>query len=361
MKPLFIVNPASGGGRTKRTFPELRATAERVLGPVDAEYTKHPGHAVALAEAAARDGRELIVAVGGDGTLSDCVDGVMRSEAGGHVELGLIGQGTGGDFRKTLGIEHRLDRYLEALTSGRKRTIDVGRAQLTGHDGAPRTRHFVNILSAGLGGLVDQYVATGSRLLGGTAAYYVASVRALLRSKITKVRCTVTSDGVTTVREVEALMIAVCNGEYFGSGMHVAPMAKPDDGRFDVIRPLIDCAENDIRELSQERGYPILPCNLCGSQDGLKRDAMHNLLTTLEATIPDVRAVMHNAIRNVRPSHLLDKEVCDAWMARPDHIRPKEVVDAGPRKMTGSVVASSARKLGLVKAGGALPIIGEDA
>ena len=86
MKPLFIVNPASGGGRTKRTFPELRATAERVLGPVDAEYTKHPGHAVALAEAAARDGRELIVAVGGDGTLSDCVDGVMRSEAGGHVE-----------------------------------------------------------------------------------------------------------------------------------------------------------------------------------------------------------------------------------------------------------------------------------
>ncbi len=235
MKPLFIVNPASGGGRTKRTFPELRATAERVLGPVDAEYTKHPGHAVALAEAAARDGRELIVAVGGDGTLSDCVDGVMRSEAGGHVELGLIGQGTGGDFRKTLGIEHRLDRYLEALTSGRKRTIDVGRAQLTGHDGAPRTRHFVNILSAGLGGLVDQYVATGSRLLGGTAAYYVASVRALLRSKITKVRCTVTSDGVTTVREVEALMIAVCNGEYFGSGMHVAPMAKPDDGRFDVV------------------------------------------------------------------------------------------------------------------------------
>ena len=182
--------------------------------------------------------------------------------------------------------------------------------------------------------------------------------RGILYSAAERLGCNKIALGHHRDDALETLLMNLC---YSGRMQAMPARYTTDDGRFDVIRPLIDCAENDIRELSQERGYPILPCNLCGSQDGLKRDAMHNLLTTLEATIPDVRAVMHNAIRNVRPSHLLDKEVCDAWMARPDHIRPKEVVDAGPRKMTGSVVASSARKLGLVKAGGALPIIGEDA
>ena len=250
MKPLLIVNPASGGGRTKRTFPELRVAIENALGPVDVEYTHRPGHAVALAQSAAGAGRELIVAVGGDGTMSDCVDGVMRSGAGDRTQLGIIGQGTGGDFRKTLGLEPRLDHFLEALTSGRTRCVDVGRAQLTGHDGSPHTRHFINIMSAGLGGLVDQYVATGSRLLGGTAAYYVASVRALMRAKITQVRCTLTSEGVRSERQLDALMIAVCNGRYFGSGMHVAPMAKPDDGRFEVVTM---SAENKLAFLMNSR------------------------------------------------------------------------------------------------------------
>jgi tRNA 2-thiocytidine biosynthesis protein TtcA len=182
--------------------------------------------------------------------------------------------------------------------------------------------------------------------------------RGILYSAAERLGCNKIALGHHRDDALETLLMNLC---YSGRMQAMPARYTTDDGRFDVIRPLIDCAENDIRELSVERGYPILPCNLCGSQDGLKRDAMHNLLTTLEATIPDVRAVMHNAIRNVRPSHLLDKDVCDAWMARADHIRPKEVVDAGPRKMTGSVVASSARKLGLVKAGGALPIIGEDA
>ena len=89
-----------------------------------------------------------------------------------------------------------------------------------------------------------------SRLLGGTAAYYVASVRALIRAKITQVRCTLTSEGVRSERQLDALMIAVCNGRYFGSGMHVAPMAKPDDGRFEVVTM---SAENKLAFLMNSR------------------------------------------------------------------------------------------------------------
>lgn len=82
-----------------------------------------------------------------------------------------------------------------------------------------------------------------------------------------------------------------------------------DDGRFRVIRPLIECAEADIAEQVQLAGYPILPCRLCGSQDGMRRDAMTKLLDELEADYPSVRSVMLSAIKNVKASHLLDRDL----------------------------------------------------
>jgi tRNA 2-thiocytidine biosynthesis protein TtcA len=104
-----------------------------------------------------------------------------------------------------------------------------------------------------------------------------------------------------------------------------------DDGRFQVIRPLIDCAEADIAAYAAAAGFPILPCKLCGSQDGLKRDAMTKLLAELEAQNPNLRAVMWNALGNVRPSHLLDPDVLAAWQARPAGIRPDREVVERPR------------------------------
>lgn len=90
-----------------------------------------------------------------------------------------------------------------------------------------------------------------------------------------------------------------------------------DDGRFEVIRPLIDCAEDDIARFAAEAGFPILPCNLCGSQEGLRRERVADLLRTLEAEQPDVRSVMAHALANVRPTHLLDPRVREAWLASP--------------------------------------------
>jgi tRNA 2-thiocytidine biosynthesis protein TtcA len=99
-----------------------------------------------------------------------------------------------------------------------------------------------------------------------------------------------------------------------------------DDGKLQVIRPLIGCAEADIRELAELCAYPILPCNLCGSQSGLKRERMTELLDQLERESPHVRAVMGNALRNVRPTHLLDRDLLEAWSSRPEDVRPKPLV-----------------------------------
>lgn len=89
-----------------------------------------------------------------------------------------------------------------------------------------------------------------------------------------------------------------------------------DDGQFEVIRPLIECAEKDITEFASVAQFPILPCNLCGSQEGLKREQITALITQLEATNPNIRAIMANALANVKPSHLLDRTLLSVWSAR---------------------------------------------
>jgi tRNA 2-thiocytidine biosynthesis protein TtcA len=86
-----------------------------------------------------------------------------------------------------------------------------------------------------------------------------------------------------------------------------------NDGKFMVIRPLVECGEREITRHAESAGYPILPCNLCGSQKDLKRRAVASLLSTLEDEIPDIRQVMLASLKNVRPSHLLDSEVAEAW------------------------------------------------
>lgn len=233
-KPYVVVNPRSGGGRAGRTFAEVRAVMERSLGPVDVAFTEAPGHAIALTRDAVRAGSELVVAVGGDGTLHEVANGVL--DAGGTgASVGYVGQGTGGDFRKTLGLEHRLDAYVAAIASGRVRKVDAGKLQYRPASGGRATRWFVNILSAGMGGLVDRYVSETSKALGGKAAYFVASARALAGCRRGRLRCDVTLAGDVHQRSVDTYMIAICNGRYFGSGMHVAPMAAPDDGRFEVV------------------------------------------------------------------------------------------------------------------------------
>ena len=131
----------------------------------------------------------------------------------------------------------------------------------------------------------------------------------------------------------------------FYSGKLQAMPAKytTDDGRFEVIRPLVESAEAEIGALAAAIGFPIIPCNLCGSQEGLKREAMGDLLAKLEQEHPDVRAVMLNALRNVRPSHLLDREVQQAWRDRAPEVRPTPVAEPRIHRVAALPVARGGR------------------
>ncbi len=234
--PLAIINPKSGGGRTGQTLDALRRVMDNALGPVDVALTERPRHATEIAREAALAGRETVIAVGGDGSIHEVVNGLMQAREKGatKVRLGIVGQGTGGDFRKTLGLEHRLDRYLAAIAAGCTRKIDVGRFDFTTNEGGPGKAWFVNILSAGMGGLVDRYVHEAG-WLGGKAAYFVASARGLIESELGELRVIATLAGKTEEVELVSRQISICNGRFFGSGMMIAPMAEPDDGIFEVV------------------------------------------------------------------------------------------------------------------------------
>ncbi|HEU0035327.1 MAG TPA: tRNA 2-thiocytidine(32) synthetase TtcA [Kofleriaceae bacterium] len=141
----------------------------------------------------------------------------------------------------------------------------------------------------------------------------------------------------------DSLETFLLNLFYSGKLQAMPAMYRTDDDRFDVIRPLIECAESDIAAFAAELAFPIIPCNLCGSQDGLKRDAMTQLIAQLERDHPHVRSIMANALRNVRPTHLLDVDVARAWAERADDIRPATASEPRTRHAAAEPIASGGK------------------
>ncbi len=143
----------------------------------------------------------------------------------------------------------------------------------------------------------------------------------------------------------DALETFLLNLLYAGRLQTLPPKYRTDDGRFEVIRPLIECAETDIAAYAAERKFPILPCGLCGSQEGLRRDAMGELLSQLEQDNPSVRAIMLNALGNVSPTHLMDRDLVRAWSARPADVRPPGLLAERPRHARALPVVSTRSRL----------------
>ncbi len=236
MKTLAVINPRSAGGKTGRDAQEIARKLADVTGPLTVALTHAPMDAVRLTAQALLDGFERIVAVGGDGTINEVVNGFFHDGVAinPEAEFALLNLGTGGDFRKTFAIEAGFDASLARIADGRVRHIDIGRLSFVTADGKSGTRHFANIASFGLSGDVVDRVnrAVLMKRLSGRFVYTLASLTGVLRYKPKPVRLKVDNvfDDVITIST-----IAVCNGQFFGGGMRVAPDASPDDGFFDVI------------------------------------------------------------------------------------------------------------------------------
>ena len=230
MRVGIVINPRAGGGRMAAAWPRLRRALEARLGTVESVLTQASGEASGIAQRLAEEGCGLVIAAGGDGTIGDVADGLLRS--GGRAEFGIIPVGTGVDFPRSLGLSRAADA-VEAIASGRVRSIDAGRVTYRGDDGEPGVRHFVNEASFGLSGPIVR--AVNGAKTGGPADRLIFLAHTLAQLvRFVPQRFQVILDGGETIEE-EFAVVAVCNGRYFGAGLMVAPDAQLDDGLFDVV------------------------------------------------------------------------------------------------------------------------------
>ena len=231
-RPIVIVNPRSGGGLSESAWAKLVGPLTEELGEFDSVFTTAPRDATRLASEAARAGRPLIVAFGGDGTISEVADGVLKAGAGKTTDIGLIPRGTGGDFRRSIEVPSDLREAARHLREAPARVIDAGRVTFVDNDGAPATRHFINVASFGFSSAVASRTNASSKKLGGRIAFFSATMRSLVTYDNTDVWLTL--DGGERQRH-RVLMAAVGNGRFFGGGMKICPGAKLDSGTLDLV------------------------------------------------------------------------------------------------------------------------------
>lgn len=201
--------------------------------PYESVFTTQPRHATEIAQRAVLESRPLLVAVGGDGTLNEVVNGFFRNGAPLPTtsKLAMVPLGTGGDFRRTLRIPLDPRQAIEVVKGGMVRRLDAGCVTYQTADGATAVRHFINIADAGIGGDLVHRMSNGAKRLG-SLGYSVAGFQTLLGYK--NKQMTVVVDGVT--RELPAAQqVVVANCQYYGGGMRVAPSASPTDSVLDVI------------------------------------------------------------------------------------------------------------------------------
>jgi YegS/Rv2252/BmrU family lipid kinase len=229
----FLVNPASDNGKTGKLWPELahRASESGLVG--EALLSERPGQLAELTVRAGEGGAEVVVAVGGDGTVNEVVNGLMRlRELGRPVpELAVVPRGTGRDFVRTFRIPARLDDALALVQGGDAREIDVGRVGFRGWDGSEAVSYFANVASAGMSGAVAKRANSTTKALGGKVSFLVATLAVFSHWK--PGRMDVRVDG----EHREGLMydVLVANCVYLAGGMKMTPEALPDDGLFDVL------------------------------------------------------------------------------------------------------------------------------
>ncbi len=227
---VFLVNPASANGSTGARWPEIsrRAAEAGIVG--ETLFSTRPGEITDLARRAVAEGVRTIVAVGGDGTVYETVNGLMRA-GDAEIELAVIGRGTGKDFVHSHGIPTSLDGALETIRAGRTRVVDAGRARYTAWDGSAAESWFGNFGGAGISGAIARRANASSKALGGRISFVWATVAVFAGWK--SVEVTVRID--TEVRSGPMFEVLAMNGEYTAGGMRATPGAAPDDGLLDAL------------------------------------------------------------------------------------------------------------------------------
>lgn len=228
MKTVFVVN--NKNNRLAKVLPKLDKYCQQTnMGHVQFIFTLRKKHAIELAKKATENGCDYMVAVGGDGTLHELINGVLQSNipANEYPVIGLLPYGSANDFARTAGISNAIEELIERIRSNTTQKIDLGKIIL--HQ-TQEIRYFINIAGVGLGPEVAQQLEQSSSVLGPRFNYFKHTLKGFLSYVKKEVCCT----SGTWQWKGKLLQMAVANGCYFGNALCIAPDAKLTDGQFQV-------------------------------------------------------------------------------------------------------------------------------
>lgn len=244
MRILFIVNPVAGKGKAKAITPLIEQECKRYNIDYTIKYTTGPKTATDLAKEGIKEGYCKIVAVGGDGTLNEVVNGV----AGSDVILGVIPAGTGNDFVRSIFSNLDIEKVIKSIVHGKTRKIDLAKCNDT---------FFINIASGGFDSQVVLESEKNRKFFSGSTSYLVALIKTIFLYKGKKMKVQIDD----YVFEKNTLLVAVANGKYYGGGILPAPKADLTDGVFDI------CV---IEAMPKIKMLIMFPKYIKGNHEGIK-------------------------------------------------------------------------------------------
>ena len=247
----IIANPNAGHGKGARAIPEIESELTRLGLDYELVRTERVGHAIQLARQAALDGYEVIVAAGGDGTVNEVLNGLMkaRTESKNRPALGVLCSGRGNDFAPCVNIPEDLPGAFQVLKDDHRRMIDIGRVR---GGKFPQGRYFANNVGVGFDAIGTIEVAKLPEW--GMLSFLIAILKTIfLFYKGPTVRLDYDDETLTT----STLMLLTMNGKRMGTGFKMAPDAKPDDGLFDLVI---------VRQVSRPRIFSLIPHFMKGTQ-----------------------------------------------------------------------------------------------
>ncbi|MGI5998276.1 MAG: diacylglycerol/lipid kinase family protein [Lutispora sp.] len=232
-KVYAIVNPVSANGLTGKEWPSYESIIKASGIDMDYVFTEYPMHATALAQEALKKEYEIILSVGGDGTMNEVLNGFFydRELINKNASLAIFSRGTGCDTIRTIGIGKDVNSIIEVLKLEKSQFLDVGLAEFTGYGGKKTQRYFLNVSDVGIGGETTYRVNKNSKALKGFLSFMLGALTTIITYRNKDFQVTV--DDVVIDERLNSIIVA--NGKYFGGGMKIAPMAEMNDGYFDII------------------------------------------------------------------------------------------------------------------------------
>ena len=230
----FVVNAHAAGGRTGKRWAACEPKMRAAFPTAEIQFTQGVGDGARIAQQAVLRGQELVVAVGGDGTLFEVMNGMLGCEAPDAAPtLGIWPAGSGADFARGQHIPNDAEPICDLLANGTPRLVDVGRIRCHDASGAPVEKYFLNAADFGIGAKVVERLQTRSRLLPGKSSYLWQTLRTLVTFRNPQVSMEI--DGVLLDPKT-IITVVVANGRYFGGGMCIAPDALIDDGELNLVQ-----------------------------------------------------------------------------------------------------------------------------